>query len=82
MVHQVSWLGESPPRYQALLISVQRLMALLIVWDCCTISSATVLARSPSFDILADMEATVYDQVRSVARNGDDAATDHEPGML
>lgn len=30
------------------------------------------------FDILADMEQTVCDQIRLVGRNGEEAASDHE----
>ncbi|CAB3221284.1 unnamed protein product [Arctia plantaginis] len=69
---------------KALLRSLQRLMAIRVVRGYRTIlfEAATVLARHPPFDILADMDAMVYDQVRSVGRNGEEAAPDHEPGML
>ncbi|CAB3253260.1 unnamed protein product [Arctia plantaginis] len=46
----------------------QRVAAIRIVRGYRTISSeaATVLARFPLFDILADMDASVYDQTRAI----------------
>lgn len=59
-------------------------MAIWIAQGYRTISykAATVLARHSSFDILANMDATVYDQIRSVSRNGEKAVPDHETGLL
>lgn len=57
-------------RCKAQLRSLQRLMAMRIVRGYCTIwyEAATVLARSPPFDIPADMDTMVQDQIRSVER--------------
>lgn len=38
-----------------------------------------VLALSPHFDIVVDMDTMVYDQIRSVSQNDEKAAPDHEP---
>ncbi|CAB3254621.1 unnamed protein product [Arctia plantaginis] len=55
-------------RCRAKLNQAQRIAAIRIVRGYRTISSeaATVLARFPPFDILADMDARVYDQTRAI----------------
>lgn len=35
-----------------------------------------------AFNILADLDTMVYNRIRSIGRNGEEAAPDYEPGML
>jgi hypothetical protein len=70
----------SSSRCRAILNSLQRIMAIRVARGYRTISfeAATVLARSPPFDILAEMDARVYDQTRVPRR----AAGGEEPDIL